>query len=298
MTVELKEDLCENKTTEFIWRCEESMCVRFFQFATHDEFVICVWKRDDSESRDESEKIFDVNKKYSERISKSSSIARALNTKKTTHEAFVTLQDKISDEKTTDQKKSEKFSNRKFENRKYDDRSCLCEKKHSFNDCFYLIENIRSIEWKSNEEIMKKIEKILETNSRIKTAIKYVRRNVKKRLKKKVLIYWHSYGYVDTMLRLRWHHAPVTLTLANQIRTKVARSSLILHARCTRNALKVLQHKSFVDLLSWSSAFDLYKDDPKRAIFDVGYQAWNESFLKLFEILMFFDERALKKKVS
>jgi hypothetical protein len=31
---------------------------------------------------------------------------------------------------------------------------------------------------------MKKIEKILETNSRIKTAIKYVRRNVKKRLKK------------------------------------------------------------------------------------------------------------------
>jgi hypothetical protein len=112
-------------------------------------------------------------------------IARTLITKRTTHEAFVTLQSKISDEKTTDQEKeSEKFSNRKFENRKYDDRSCLCEKKHSFNDCFYLIENIRSIELKSNEEIMKKIEKILETNSRIKTAIKYVRRNVKKRLKK------------------------------------------------------------------------------------------------------------------
>ncbi len=81
-------------------------------------------------------------------------------------------------------KKSKKFSNRKFENRKYDDHSCLCEKKHSFNDCFYLIENIRSIEWKSNEEIMKKIEKILETNSRIRTAIKYARRNVKRRLKK------------------------------------------------------------------------------------------------------------------
>jgi hypothetical protein len=112
-------------------------------------------------------------------------IARTLITKKTTHEAFVTLKSKISDEKTIDQeKKSEKFSNRKFENRKYDDRFCLCEKKHSFNDCFYLIENIRSIEWKSNEEIMKKIEKILETNSRMKIAIKYVRRNVKKRLKK------------------------------------------------------------------------------------------------------------------
>ncbi len=114
-----------------------------------------------------------------------SRIARTLITKKTTHEAFVTLQSKTSDEKTTDQEKnSEKFSNRKFENRKYDDRSCLCEKKHSFNNCFYLLENIRSIEWKSNEEIMKKIEKILETNSWIRTAIKYVRRNVKRRLKK------------------------------------------------------------------------------------------------------------------
>ncbi len=111
-------------------------------------------------------------------------IARALIIKRATHETFVTLQNKISDEKTTDQKESEKFSNRKFENRKYDDRFCLCEKKHSFNDCFYLIENIRSIEWKSNEEIMKKIEKILETNSRIKTAIKYARKNVKRRLKK------------------------------------------------------------------------------------------------------------------
>jgi hypothetical protein len=112
-------------------------------------------------------------------------IARTLITKKATHEAFVTLQSKISDEKTIDQEKeSEKCSNRKFENRKYDDRSFLCEKKHSFNDCSYLIENIRSIEWKSNEEIMKKIEKILETNSRVKTAIKYARTNVTRRLKK------------------------------------------------------------------------------------------------------------------
>jgi hypothetical protein len=46
-------------------------------------------------------------------------IARALITKKTTHEAFVTLQNKISDEEMTDQEKeSEKFSNRKFEDRK------------------------------------------------------------------------------------------------------------------------------------------------------------------------------------
>jgi hypothetical protein len=106
-------------------------------------------------------------------------IARTLITKRVVHEAFVTLQSKILNEKTTDQKELKKFSNHK-----YDNRSCLCDKKHSFNDCFYLIENIRSIEWKSNEEIMKKIEKIIETNSRIKTAIKYARRNVKRRLKK------------------------------------------------------------------------------------------------------------------
>jgi hypothetical protein len=106
-------------------------------------------------------------------------IARTLITKRIIHEAFVTLQNKTSNEKKIDQKKSKKFSNRKYENR-----SCLCDKKHSFNDCFYLIENIRSIEWKSNEEIMKKIEKILETNSRVKTAIKYARRNVKRQLKK------------------------------------------------------------------------------------------------------------------
>ncbi len=81
MTVELKEDLCEDRTTKFIWRCEESMCVRFSQFVAHDEFVICVWKKNDSESRDESEKIFDVNKRYFERISKSSLNRASINHK-------------------------------------------------------------------------------------------------------------------------------------------------------------------------------------------------------------------------
>jgi hypothetical protein len=61
---------------------------------------------------------------------------------------------------------------------------CLCDKKHSFNECYYLIEELRSIEWKSNEEMMKKIEKILETNSRIRTTVKWVRKNVKRWLKK------------------------------------------------------------------------------------------------------------------
>ncbi len=78
-------------------------------------------------------------------------IARTLITKKTIHETFATLQEKSSNDETTDQeKKSKKFSKRKIENR-----SCLCDKKHLFKDCYYLIEKIRLIEWKSNEKIKK-----------------------------------------------------------------------------------------------------------------------------------------------
>jgi hypothetical protein len=107
-------------------------------------------------------------------------IARTLITKKAIHEAFATLQERSSNDETNDQEKeSEKFSNRKIENR-----SCLYDRKYSFNECYYLIEELRSIEWKSNEEMMKKIEKILETNSRIRTTVKWARKNVKRRLKK------------------------------------------------------------------------------------------------------------------
>jgi hypothetical protein len=44
--------------------------------------------------------------------------------------------------------------------------------------------------------------------------------------------------------------SPVTLTLTSQIRKKEEEAFTILRARCTRNALEVLQHKSFLDLLS------------------------------------------------
>jgi hypothetical protein len=106
-------------------------------------------------------------------------IARALITKRAIHEAFTTLQEKLSNDETIDQKRSEQFSNRKNKNR-----SCLCDRKHSFSECYYLIEKLRLTEWKSNEEMMKKIEKILETNSRIRSAVKWARKNVKRRLKK------------------------------------------------------------------------------------------------------------------
>jgi hypothetical protein len=57
-------------------------------------------------------------------------IARTLITKKTTHEAFATLQEKSSDNETTDQEKeSEKFSNRKIRI----DRAYVIESIHSTN---------------------------------------------------------------------------------------------------------------------------------------------------------------------
>jgi hypothetical protein len=89
----------------------------------------------------------------------------------------------MQDEKTTNKKESKKFSNRKLENRKFENRSCLCDKKHSFSYCYYLIKNIHSTEWKWNDEIIKSIEKIFESNSRVRNAIKYVCKNFKKRLK-------------------------------------------------------------------------------------------------------------------
>jgi hypothetical protein len=106
-------------------------------------------------------------------------IAWTLITRRTIHEAFATLKEKSSKNETIDQEKeSKKFSIRKFENR-----SCLCDRKHSFNECYFLIEELRSIEWKSNGEMMKKIEKILETNSKIRSEVKWIRKIVKKRLK-------------------------------------------------------------------------------------------------------------------
>jgi hypothetical protein len=111
-------------------------------------------------------------------------IARTLITKKVTHEAFATLQEKSSDEKTTGKKESKKFSNRRFENSKIENWSCLCDRKHLFKDCYFLIEKIRPTEWKSDEEIKKKINKILEANSRLRTAVKYVKKKIKKWLEK------------------------------------------------------------------------------------------------------------------
>ncbi len=95
---------------------------------------------------------------------------------------------------------------------------------------------------------------------------------------------FREFWYTDTHT-IRLTSASVTLTLSSQIRKEFFVKQKFLHHCCTRNALEVLQHKSFVDLLSWSSAFDFYKYDSKRAIFDVDYQVWKKSFLQLLQKL-------------
>jgi hypothetical protein len=95
MIVELKEDLCEDETTEFVWCAERSMCVRFFERATHDEFVIWVWKKDNPQLWDESEKILDVNKRSSRRIPKSSSNRTNVNHKESNSWSICNIARKI-----------------------------------------------------------------------------------------------------------------------------------------------------------------------------------------------------------
>jgi hypothetical protein len=99
------------------------------------------------------------------------------------------------------------------------------------------------------------------------------------------------FKYVDITLRIHWH----SLVRSGK---KVARSSAILHARCTRSAQITWFQKKLRSLLSWSSAFEICKNDSKRATFDVIIKSEIRTFLKLFQkfkVLMFLDERALKK---
>jgi hypothetical protein len=79
-------------------------------------------------------------------------------------------------------------------------------------------------------------------------------------------------------------HIPRIQRHSASARDAVSRSeALHISTRCIHNMLVVLQHRKLRSLLSLSSAFDSCKYDSNRAISDVDYQPWNESFLKLFQ---------------
>ncbi len=50
MIVELKKDLYEDETTEFIERSKEFMCIRFSELVAHNKYEFCDRQKDDSES--------------------------------------------------------------------------------------------------------------------------------------------------------------------------------------------------------------------------------------------------------
>ncbi len=78
-------------------------------------------------------------------------------------------------------------------------------------------------------------------------------------------LYYYTYTpyflYIYTLLFIHIH-------TYHQIRKKAC--SLYSQQACSTAT------KNFIELLSGSSAFDTCKHGSNRAIFDVGYQAWNE----------------------
>ncbi len=115
------------------------------------------------------------------------------------------------------------------------------------------------------------------------------------------LIRWHHFSntltslfeYIDIILRIHWH--PLVRS-----EKKVARSSAILHARCTRSAQITWVQTKLRSLLSWSSSFEICKNDSKRATFDVIIKSEIRAFLKLFQKFKVFDvsRRANAEKIS
>jgi hypothetical protein len=99
----------------------------------------------------------------------------------------------------------------------------------------------------------------------------------------------HLFDYRNTHLRLSQHLSPVRATPSVRVSSKDI-------AYCTRDKLNSWFQINLRNLLSWSNAFDIYKYDSKRAIFDVDYRVWNKSFLQLFKSWTFDVLRRAKTK--
>ncbi len=50
MIVELKKNLCEDETIEFIKRSKKSICIRSSELVAHDKYEFCDRQKDYSES--------------------------------------------------------------------------------------------------------------------------------------------------------------------------------------------------------------------------------------------------------
>ena len=61
-----------------------------------------------------------------------------------------------------------------------DKKICICELKHQFQTCYYLIESLQSKNWKPDPNIQKQIDEKLEKNKSLKTIIQKLQETVKK----------------------------------------------------------------------------------------------------------------------
>ncbi len=165
------------------------MRISFFEFVTNDEFVICVWKKDDSQSWDESKQIFDVNKKSFKRISKSSSNRANINHKKSNAWSICNFAKKIF-EKEDDWSEEIRRNQKNSRNaRSRIDRVYVIESTHSTNVITWsknfvrLNENRTKKWWKRSKKFLKRI---LESKRQWNEFAKTSKNDWKKSSKKKM----------------------------------------------------------------------------------------------------------------
>jgi hypothetical protein len=96
-------------------------------------------------------------------------ISRAITAISSSHSAFVTFQgESLNDDSGKGRVK------------KWD--KCLCGKAHSFKECPYLIEGLRTADWSLNADIEKEIDYKLANIPKLKTAVDRAQREMKERL--------------------------------------------------------------------------------------------------------------------
>ncbi len=134
--------------------------------------------------RDETSSIKDLLKSFRNHIR----TTKALSFKESahSHSTFATLQKETSSDdiakKLSQQQYSKAFSHKEDDKQ---ERSCVCDEWHQLRLCYYLIESIRSVNWKPNSKIEKFIRKNLSRSEELKRMIHFIQRKAVRLAEKK-----------------------------------------------------------------------------------------------------------------
>jgi hypothetical protein len=104
--------------------------------------------------------------------------------------------------------------------------------------------------------------------------------------------------YDDITLRIHWHHSSNTLTPASQIRKESCKKLCYLTCSLYSQRANHMISKKVAKFIKLIKRFRNLQGWLKRATFDVIIKSEIRAFLKLFQkfkVLMFLDERTLKK---